>query len=117
MSKDPTLTIFEEDDHGSGKIVFELITKDFIAEQILTESKQTRTWRLIKMPSGKDVVVEFLFHDHADGDEDWQWGYDQQSWTSLKSKEGVNKFLSENLDKHHGWSVSGSLEVQKSPED
>ncbi len=107
---DPTTTYHNDDDHGSPKEAFDIMTKDYIAEQVLTESKGTRTWRMINIPSGKEIIMEFVFHDHADGDENWTYGYEQESWISITSKQKIEKFLSENLHKHNGWDLSGSLD-------
>lgn len=109
--KDPTFRIHGEEAAESLVQTFDLLTKNYKAEQKLTMGKGTATWRLIETPSHKQAVVELLYHDHAQGDDDY--GYPTEEWwISFKTKANVDNFIKTEMEsgKHTNWSIEGNLE-------
>lgn len=111
--RDPTFVVHGEESSESLEQTYELLTKNYKAEQRLIMGKGVTTWRLIETPSNKQVVIELVYHDHAQGDDDYGFPTEEW-WMSFKSKVSVDDFLKSEMasGKHSGWHLEGSLEVK-----
>jgi len=107
-------SVHEEDRQGSVKEAFDLITKDSVAEQTIELGKGVITLRLMKLPSGKDIVVRLDFHDHSEQGT-WDCSPVEETWLCFKSKESVNEYISKEVlsGRHGNWHLSGSLDTTK----